>query len=46
MINLKAKCIKDGRNKYLLKINSRNRYYNNDHNDFGYKQIKKRKWAV
>ena len=48
MINLKAKYIKDGRNKYLLKINSRNRYYNNDHYDhnvFGYKQIKKRKWA-
>ena len=48
MINLKAKYIKDRRNKYLLKINSRNRYYNNDHNEhnvFGYKQIKKRKWA-
>ena len=48
MINLKAKYIKDGRNKYLLKINSRNRYYNYDHNEhnvFGYKQIKKRKWA-
>ena len=48
MINLKAKYIKDGRNKYMLKINSRNRYYNNDHNEhnvFGYKQIKKRKWA-
>ena len=48
MINLKAKYIKDGRNKYLLKINSRNRYYNNDHNEhnvFGYKQIKKHKWA-
>ena len=48
MINLKAKYIKDGKNKYLLKINSRNRYYNNDHNEhnvFGYKQIKKCKWA-
>ena len=45
MINLKVKYIKDARNKYLLQINSRKRYYNNDHNDFLYKQIKKRKWA-
>ena len=44
MINLKAKHIKDAKNKYLLQINSRNRYYNDD-NDFGYKQIKKHKWV-
>ena len=44
MINLKAKYIKDAQNKYLLQINSRNRYYNDD-NDFGYKQIKKHKWV-
>ena len=44
LINLKAKYIKNVKNKHLLQINSKKGYYSNDwHNE--YKQIKKRKWV-